>query len=82
MGVKKAEAERQRLEQTIVAVLKASREDLDVSRKELADRLGWKPEQVAELEIGRRIVRAADLILIARALKIEPDALVRRIARW
>jgi len=42
--VGKAEAERQRLEQTIVAVLKASREDQDVSRKELAKRLGWKPE--------------------------------------
>lgn len=78
----KAEAERDRLERIIVAVLKASREDLDVSRAELANRLGWKPEQVAEFEIGRRIVRAADLILIARALKIEPDALLRRIVRW
>jgi len=78
----KAEAERQRLERVIVAVLKASREDLDVSRAELADRLGWKPQQVAELEIGRRIVRAADLVLIARALNIEPDALLRRIVRW
>ena len=80
--MKKAEAERQRLERIIIAVLKASREDLDVSRAELADRLGWKPEQIAELEIGRRIVRAADLILIAKALKIEPDALLRRIVRW
>lgn len=78
----KADAERQRLERIIVAVLKASREDLDVSRAELADRLGWKPEQIAELEIGRRVVRASDLILIAKALEIEPDALLRRIVRW
>ena len=78
----KADAERQRIERIVVAVLKASREDLDVSRAELANRLGWKPEQIAELEIGRRIVRAADLILIAKALKIEPDALLRRIVRW
>jgi ribosome-binding protein aMBF1 (putative translation factor) len=78
----KADAERKRLDRVIVAVLKASREDLDLSRADLADRLGWKPEQIAELEIGRRIVRASDLILIARALKIEPDALVRRISRW
>jgi transcriptional regulator with XRE-family HTH domain len=48
----------------------------------LADRLGWKPEQVAELEIGRRIVRAADLILIARALGIEPEKLFHRVLRW
>ena len=78
----KADAERQRLERIIVAVLKASREDLDISRAELADRLGWKTAQIAELEIGRRIVRASDLILIAKALKIEPDALLRRILRW
>ena len=78
----KADAERLRLEQTIVAVLKASREDLDVSRAELAERLGWKPQQVAELEIGRRVVRAADLFLIARALKLKPEALFRRIAGW
>lgn len=56
--------------------------DADVSRAELAARLGWKPAQVSDLEIGRRIVRASDLFLIARALKIEPDAFVRRIQRW
>jgi ribosome-binding protein aMBF1 (putative translation factor) len=85
VGVKKAEkaeAERERLERIIVSVLKASREDLDVSRAELANRLGWKPEQIAELEIGRRIVRAADLILIARALGIEPEKLFHRVMRW
>jgi transcriptional regulator with XRE-family HTH domain len=59
--------------------LKAIREDLDISCAELADRLGWKPGQIAELEIGRRIVRPADLILISRALKIAPDVLLRRI---
>ena len=59
--------------------LLSPREDLDISRAELADRLGWKPEQIAELEIGRRIVWPADLILIARALKIAPDVLLRRI---
>ena len=78
----KAEAERQRIERIIVAVLKASREDLDISRAELADRLGWKPEQIAELEIGRRIVRAVDLILIPRALGIEPEKLLHRVTRW
>jgi transcriptional regulator with XRE-family HTH domain len=78
----KAEAERQRLDRIIVAVLKASREDLDVSRKELADRLGWKPEQVAELEIGRRIVRASDVILIARALKLDPRKMFERFLSW
>jgi len=78
----KADAERQRLDRIVIAVLKASREDLDVSGAELANRLGWKPEQIAKLEIGRRIVRAADVILIARALKIDPETLFRRVLRW
>jgi transcriptional regulator with XRE-family HTH domain len=78
----KGSAERERLERIIVAVLKAGREDLDVSRAELADRLGWKPEQIAELEIGRRVGRPADVILIARALGIEPEKLLHRVMRW
>jgi transcriptional regulator with XRE-family HTH domain len=78
----KADAERQRLDRVVIAILKASREDLDVSRAELADRLGWKPQQIADLEIGRRIVRASDVILIAKALKLDPETLFRRVLRW
>lgn len=50
--------------------------DADLDELEMLD------EEDSTLEIGRRIVRASDLILIARALKIEPDALLRRILRW
>jgi transcriptional regulator with XRE-family HTH domain len=78
----KGDPERRRLDHRIATVLKASREDLDVSRQELARRLRWKPDQIADLEIGRRVIRASDLIRIARALKMEPDELVRRIVRW
>jgi len=37
---------------------------------------------VAELEIGRRIVRVVDVILIAKALKIEPKKLFERFLSW
>jgi transcriptional regulator with XRE-family HTH domain len=79
---KKADADRQRLDRIIASVVKASREDLDVSRAELADRLGWKPAQIAELEIGRRVIRASDLILIARALKLDPRKMFDRLLSW
>ncbi len=78
----KADAERQRIERIIVAVLKASREDRDVSRAELAERLGWKTAQVSELEIGRRVIRASDLFLIAKALKLDPRKMFDRLLSW
>ena len=74
--------ERKRWTRKIVAVLKASREDVDVGRAELADWLGFTVNQVANLEYGRRELRVVDLIMIAQALRIEPETLLRRILRW
>jgi transcriptional regulator with XRE-family HTH domain len=71
-----------KLDRTIVRVLKASREDQDISRGDLAKEIGWTATQVADMENLRKIVRASDLFRIARALKMEPDELVRRIQRW
>jgi transcriptional regulator with XRE-family HTH domain len=74
--------ERARLERAIRAVLGASREDADVSQKQLAVKLGWTRNVVANLETGRRVVGLADFVLIARELRIEPERLLLRILRW
>jgi transcriptional regulator with XRE-family HTH domain len=74
--------ERRRWERKIIAVLKASREDVDVKRKELAEALGYTVNQIANLEYGRRDLRVFDLIMIAAELRIEPEALLRRILKW
>jgi ribosome-binding protein aMBF1 (putative translation factor) len=74
--------ERARLERAIQAVLGASREDLDVSQKQLAVKLGWTRNVVANLETGRRVLGLADFVLIARELRIEPERLLLRILRW
>jgi ribosome-binding protein aMBF1 (putative translation factor) len=74
--------ERARLERAIRAVLGASREDLDVSQKQLAGKLGWTRNVVANLETGRRVLGLADFVLIARELHIEPERLLHRILRW
>ena len=74
--------EEERWHRAVRAVVKATRMDADVSRKDLSKRLGWAGDAVSNLENGRRVASAVDLIRIALALKMAPDALVRRILRW
>lgn len=74
--------QRRRWIRKIVAILKASREDLDVPRTEVAESLGFTVNQVANLEYGRRELRVIDLIMIAQALRIDPETLFRRILKW
>jgi predicted transcriptional regulator len=74
--------ERARLERAIRAVLGASRQDLDVSQRQLAEKLGWTRNVIANLETGRRGLSLADFVLIARELHIEPERLLLRILRW
>ena len=74
--------ERTRLERAIRTVLGASREDLDVSQKQLAGKLEWTRNVIANLETGRRVLGLADFVLIARELHIEPERLLHRILRW
>jgi ribosome-binding protein aMBF1 (putative translation factor) len=74
--------ERAHLERSIRAVLGASREDLDVSQRQLAVKLGLTRNVVANLEAGRRVLGLADFVLIARELNIEPERVLDRILRW
>jgi transcriptional regulator with XRE-family HTH domain len=55
---------------------------MDVTQAELAERMGWSREVVSNIEQGRRDVTVPDLILMARALDLEPETLFRRILRW
>ena len=63
-------------------VLVATRTDLDVSQRDLAARLGWTRNMIANLETGRRRVGLSDFIRIATALNIPPETLLQRILRW
>lgn len=73
---------RARWERVTRIVLAGTRNDLDVSQRELAIRLGWTRNMIANLEAGRRGVRLSDFLLIATALNISPDTLLQRILRW
>ncbi len=73
---------RARLTRRIVAVLRASREDADVTREEIAEALGMRVAQVANFEYARRELRVVDLIMIAQAIRVDPETLFRRIVKW
>jgi ribosome-binding protein aMBF1 (putative translation factor) len=75
-------AERKRLHECLRVVVKASREDADVGQKELARRLEVTRNVIANLETGRRVMTAADFVMIARALHINAETLLRRVLQW
>jgi len=76
------EKQRARWERVATIVLVATRTDLDVSQRDLAARLGWTRNMIANLETGRRRVGLSDFIRIATALNIPPETLLQRILRW
>ena len=53
-----------------------------MSQEALADKLGVSRDVVANIEAGRRRVEVSDLILIGRALDVDPEVLFRRVMRW
>jgi len=73
---------RESWQRAIIAVIKASREDADLSRQDLAERLGLTYSQIVNIEHGRRAVQLVDFILLAKALRIDPVTMFERIARW
>ena len=59
------------------ARVRAERERLDVSQEELADRAGMHRTYLGGVERGERNIGLLNLLRIARALGIEPSALLR-----
>lgn len=70
------------LDSRVRVVLKATREDSDRSQQDLATTLGWSRNMITNMETGRRAVGFADFVIVARALHIEPERLLRRVLHW
>jgi transcriptional regulator with XRE-family HTH domain len=66
---------------TLVAILVKARKAADISQTELAERLNKSQQFVSRIESGERRVDLLEFIMIARALKIEPRDLLRRVLR-
>jgi transcriptional regulator with XRE-family HTH domain len=74
--------EREKLERAILAVAKASREDADLDRHELAERLGLTYNQIVNMEHGRRAMSLVDFVLLAKAIGKDPGELLKRVVSW
>jgi transcriptional regulator with XRE-family HTH domain len=66
----------------IAAVITACRRDAGLKQAQLAEAIGWTQSTLARIESGERIVAAAELFYIAKALKLDPVKLFSRIAAW
>jgi DNA-binding XRE family transcriptional regulator len=78
----KGQRQREHWDRAVVATVSSSRKDMDLTQEELAERMGWSREVLSNIEQGRRAVSVSDLILIARALDLDPETLFRRVLRW
>ncbi len=73
---------RRRLADRIRVVIRASRQQASLSQRELGKRSHLSQDQVANLESGRRAIRMVDFLMIANALNLDPEILLRRILQW
>lgn len=76
--------ERELVEATIAFLVRAMREYRGLTQTDLATELGagWSRNAVASLEARRRMLQFAEYPLLCRALRIEPDKLLRLIPQW
>ena len=77
-----SESEVERWNRAVIAVVSGTRHDADMSQRELARRLHVSRNTIANLETGRRIIQAAELPIMAKALGTSMDTLTRRIVLW
>jgi transcriptional regulator with XRE-family HTH domain len=57
------------------------RQRAKLTQRELADRLGWDPKVISNLERGAKRMTVLELISISQALEFDPAAAIRRVMR-
>ena len=63
-------------DQQVGGLLREARLRAGLTQHELAARLGWSPDTLASYETGRRGLRVAQLLEVARTLDVPPAALL------
>jgi transcriptional regulator with XRE-family HTH domain len=65
----------------LIAAIVAGREELGLSQREFAAKLGESNNFVWRVEAGERRVDLVEFVKIAKALEVDPVTLFRRIVR-
>lgn len=82
MSVSKKKSSLSDWNRVIGTVIAATRSEAGVTQEELAKLMGWHRSKVVKIESAKITMRLAELILVAKALKVDPETLFRRIVRW
>jgi transcriptional regulator with XRE-family HTH domain len=61
--------------------LKVKRIEAELTRRQLADRLGWDQSAISDIETGQHRVSVVEFIALAKALGFDLAAAIRRIAK-
>lgn len=64
------------------AVLAATRRDQDLTQAQLAKKVGWTRDTIADIEMGRRKFEVGELIILAQVLRTSPEVFFHRILSW
>ena len=68
-------------QRAIVSAIAHARRAADLSQRQLSERLGAPPNWIQRIESLERRVDVAEFIAIARAINVEPGALLARILK-
>ena len=63
-------------------ILRAFRNDADLTQEQLAARVAWTPKMVVDLESGRKAMQIRYVVRIARGLGIDPADAFAQIVNW
>jgi len=67
------------LHASIVAALTTARREAKLRQVDLARRLGWQQAYVSRYETGERMLAVDEYIAVARAIGIDPVALLAQV---
>jgi transcriptional regulator with XRE-family HTH domain len=68
-------------QRAIVAAIASARREAQLSQRQLAQKLGVPPNWIQRVESLQRRVDVAEFIAIARAVNVDPCALLARVVR-
>jgi transcriptional regulator with XRE-family HTH domain len=71
-----------RWDHAAATVIAASRRDAGLTQTQLAEAMGVKRSVIARLEAGERPLRFSEFMVLARVLKVSPEALLARVLKW
>jgi len=72
----------QRWRKTVGAVIGSSIRDSDRTQVQVARTVGMSENMLSEIVQGHRKTELGELVLIAKAIDVEPLVLIRRMLNW